>query len=150
MTGTTRRGRGPPRLPTVPTSGHWSLRRAPWPPSRWAQWLPSRSTRRAIREVLIADESGMSPHDWPDAMALFSPIPDSVTATAVLDRLLHDSHVVKIHGESHSLSEKRPTGLFASRSRRGVTQPRREPGGQDVMSCFDPRTKSVSHAAGTS
>lgn len=37
---------------------------------------------------------------------------DSVVATAILDRLLHHSHVVTIRGESYRLKEKRKSGLI--------------------------------------
>ena len=37
---------------------------------------------------------------------------DAVVATAILDRLLHHSHVVTIRGESYRLREKRRSGLF--------------------------------------
>jgi DNA replication protein DnaC len=36
---------------------------------------------------------------------------DQVVATAILDRLLHHSHVVTIRGESYRLREKRRSGL---------------------------------------
>ena len=36
---------------------------------------------------------------------------DAVAATAILDRLLHHSHVVTIRGDSHRLREKRRSGL---------------------------------------
>lgn len=39
---------------------------------------------------------------------------DSVVATAILDRLLHHSHVVTIRGESYRLKEKRRSGLIKS------------------------------------
>ncbi len=39
---------------------------------------------------------------------------DSVIASAVLDRLLHHSHVLNIRGESYRLREKRQVGLFPS------------------------------------
>lgn len=39
---------------------------------------------------------------------------DSVVATAILDRLLHHSHVVTIRGESYRLQEKRRSGLLPS------------------------------------
>ena len=35
-------------------------------------------------------------------------------ASAVLDRLLHHSHVLNIRGESYRLREKRQVGLFPS------------------------------------
>lgn len=37
---------------------------------------------------------------------------DPVVATAILDRLLHHSHVLTIRGESYRLREKRRSGLF--------------------------------------
>ena len=37
---------------------------------------------------------------------------DAVVATAILDRLLHHSHVITIRGESYRLREKRRSGLF--------------------------------------
>ena len=39
---------------------------------------------------------------------------DTVVATAILDRLLHHSHVLMITGESFRLREKRRTGLRLS------------------------------------
>ena len=39
---------------------------------------------------------------------------DTVIASAVLDRLLHHSHVLNIRGESYRLREKRQAGLFPS------------------------------------
>jgi DNA replication protein DnaC len=37
---------------------------------------------------------------------------DAVVATAILDRLLHYSHVITIRGDSYRLREKRRSGLF--------------------------------------
>jgi hypothetical protein len=37
---------------------------------------------------------------------------DPVIATAVLDRMLHHSHVATIRGESHRLREKRRSGVL--------------------------------------
>lgn len=39
---------------------------------------------------------------------------DAVIATAILDRLLHHSHVITIRGDSYRLREKRKSGLMAS------------------------------------
>jgi DNA replication protein DnaC len=36
---------------------------------------------------------------------------DPVVATAILDRLLHHSHVITIRGDSYRLREKRRSGL---------------------------------------
>lgn len=41
---------------------------------------------------------------------------DGVLATAILDRLLHHSHVIAIKGESYRLKEKRRSGLLQSRA----------------------------------
>jgi len=41
---------------------------------------------------------------------------DPVVATAILDRLLHHSHVITIRGESYRLREKRRSGLLRSRA----------------------------------
>ena len=39
---------------------------------------------------------------------------DTVIASAVLDRLLHHSHVINIRGESYGLREERQADLFPS------------------------------------
>ena len=39
---------------------------------------------------------------------------DTVIASALLDRLLHHSHVPNIGGESYRLRDKRQAGLFPS------------------------------------
>ncbi len=41
---------------------------------------------------------------------------DQVVATAILDRLLHHSHVLTIHGDSYRLREKRRSGLVKATS----------------------------------
>lgn len=46
---------------------------------------------------------------------------DSVVATAILDRLLHHSHVLTIRGESYRLREKRRAGLLRSASNTPTT-----------------------------
>lgn len=48
---------------------------------------------------------------------------DPVVATAILDRLLHHSHVVTIRGESYRLKEKRRSGLVPSNTARAEPQP---------------------------
>lgn len=50
--------------------------------------------------------SNRSVGEWGDVFG------DSVVATAILDRLLHHSHVLTIRGESYRLREKRRTGLL--------------------------------------
>lgn len=95
-------------------------------------------------KVLIIDEFGVWPYDRMAATALFALISaryergsiiltsnkgfaewgevlgDAVIATAILDRLLHHSHVLNIRGESYRLREKKRAGLF------GGTHPRPE------------------------
>jgi DNA replication protein DnaC len=41
---------------------------------------------------------------------------DAVVATAILDRLLHHSHVVTIRGDSYRLRAKRRSGLLAGKT----------------------------------
>jgi DNA replication protein DnaC len=89
-------------------------------------------------KVLIIDEFGVWPYDRTAATALFALISaryergsviltsnkgfaewgdvlgDAVIATAILDRLLHHSHVISIRGESYRLREKKRAGLFGS------------------------------------
>ena len=89
-------------------------------------------------KVLIVDEFGIWPYDREAATAFFTLVSaryergsiiltsnkgfgewgellgDTVIASAVLDRLLHHSHVLNIRGESFRLREKRQAGLFPS------------------------------------
>jgi len=37
----------------------------------------------------------------------------ALTTTALLDRLLHHSHVIQIQGESYRLKDKRKAGIIA-------------------------------------
>ena len=46
---------------------------------------------------------------------------DTVIASAVLDRLLHHSHVLNIRGASFRLKEKRQAGIFSSHHLLGAT-----------------------------
>lgn len=90
-------------------------------------------------KVLIIDEFGVWPYDRMAATALFSLISaryergsiiltsnkgfgewgevlgDAVIATAILDRLLHHSHVLNIRGESYRLREKKRAGFLGAR-----------------------------------
>lgn len=89
-------------------------------------------------KVLVMDEFGVWPYDRLAANALFGLIAaryergsviltankgfadwgevlgDVVVASAILDRLLHHSHVLNIKGESYRLREKKKSGLFPS------------------------------------
>ena len=88
--------------------------------------------------VLVVDEFGIWPYDREAATAFFTLVSaryergsiiltsnkgfgewgellgNTVIASAVLDRLLHHSHVLNIRGESFRLREKRQAGLFPS------------------------------------
>ena len=87
-------------------------------------------------KVLLIDEFGIWPYDRAAATAFFTLVSaryergsiiltsnkgfgewgellgDSVIAAAILDRLLHHSHVLNIRGESYRLAEKRTAGLL--------------------------------------
>ena len=89
-------------------------------------------------KVLVVDEFGIWPSDREAATAFFTLVSaryvrgsiiltynkgfgecsellgDTVIASAVLDRLLHHNHVLRIRGDSHRLREKRHAGLFSS------------------------------------
>ena len=89
-------------------------------------------------KVLVVDEFGIWPYDRDAATAFFTLVSaryergsiiltsnkgfgewgellgDTVIASAVLDRLLHHSHVLNIRGESFRLREKRQSGIFSS------------------------------------
>jgi hypothetical protein len=39
---------------------------------------------------------------------------DKIVTTAILDRILHHSHVINIQGESYRLKEKKESGLISS------------------------------------
>ncbi len=98
--------------------------------------LEERLTHYAKPKLLIIDELGYLPFE-PDAAHLFfqlvsrryergamlvtsnravgewgSVFGDPVVATAILDRLLHHSHVITIRGDSYRLREKRRSGLL--------------------------------------
>jgi DNA replication protein DnaC len=47
---------------------------------------------------------------------------DPVVATAILDRLLHHSHVVTIRGDSYRLKRKREAGVFSEQRSRKATR----------------------------
>lgn len=87
-------------------------------------------------KLLVIDEFGVWPYDRLAATAFFSLVSaryergsilltsnkgfgewgevlgDPVIATAILDRLLHHSHVLNIRGESYRLREKKQAGLL--------------------------------------
>ncbi len=89
-------------------------------------------------KALIVDEFGIWPYDRESATAFFTLVSaryergsiiltsnkgfgewgellgDTVIASAVLERLLHHSHVLNIRGESYRLREKSQSGMFPS------------------------------------
>ena len=100
-------------------------------------------------KVLIIDECGIWPYDRTAATAFFTLVSaryergsiiltsnkgfgewgellgDTVIATAVLDRLLHHSHVLNIRGENYRLKDKRRAGLLlASQALSQTAEPR--------------------------
>jgi len=104
--------------------------------------LDEKITQLSKAKLLIVDELGYLPFD-PKAAHLFFQLAskryekgsilvtsnrsigewgevfgDSVVATAILDRLLHHSHVVTIRGESYRLKEKRQSGLIKTSQER--------------------------------
>ncbi len=105
-------------------------------------------------EILIVGEFGIWPYDRDSATAFFTMVSaryergsiiltsnkgfgewgellgDTVIASAVLDRLLHHSHVLNIRGESFRLREKRQAGLFPSQQL--LSPPAEGPGEQNA------------------
>ena len=74
------------------------------------------SRRYERGSILLTSNRAVS--EWGDVFG------DPVVATAILDRLLHHSHVITIRGESYRLKEKRRAGLLtASRQRDLSTTP---------------------------
>ena len=64
------------------------------------------SARYERGSVILTSNKGFA--EWGDVLG------DAVIATAILDRLLHHSHVVNIRGESYRLREKKRAGLLST------------------------------------
>ena len=64
------------------------------------------SARYERGSIILTSNQGFG--EWGELMG------DTVIASAILDRLLHHSHVLNIRGESYRLREKRQAGLFPS------------------------------------
>jgi len=77
-----------------------------WPYDRTAATLLFAlvSARYERGSLILTSNKGFA--EWGDVLG------DPVVATAILDRLLHHSHVLNIRGESYRLKEKRKAGLF--------------------------------------
>jgi len=54
--------------------------------------------------MILTSNKGFA--EWGDVLG------DPVVSTAILDRLLHHSHILNIRGESYRLKEKKRAGLF--------------------------------------
>jgi len=104
--------------------------------------------------ILIIDEMGYLPFDSTGATMLFQLVSaryergsiiltsnkgfgewgeifgDLVLATAILDRLLHHSHIINIRGESYRLREKKRAGLFGGNYARALNNSR--PGAGEI------------------
>ncbi len=90
-------------------------------------------SRRYERGSLLIT-SNRSVGDWGEVFG------DPIVATAILDRLLHHSHVLTIRGESYRLCEKRRSGLIrAGRTGSGEACRRRRLDGPPLR-CAPPRT----------
>ena len=71
------------------------------------------SARYERGSIILTSNKGFG--EWGELLG------DTVIASAVLDRLLHHSHVINIRGESYRLREKRQAGLFPSLQQLGAT-----------------------------
>jgi DNA replication protein DnaC len=90
-----------PKLLVIDEMGYLTL--SPLESSLFFQLVSSRYERGSI--ILTSNKSFA---EWGEVFG------DPVIATAILDRLLHHSHVVNIRGESYRLKEKRRAGLYAA------------------------------------
>ena len=106
------------------------------PKAQSAGRLDEKVTQYAKPRLLIVDELGYLPFETESAHLFFQLVSrrygrgsllvtsnravgewsaifnDAVVATAILDRMLHHSHVITIRGESYRLREKRRSGLL--------------------------------------
>jgi DNA replication protein DnaC len=77
-----------------------------WPYDRLAAtaFFTLVSARYERGSILLTSNKGFA--EWGEVLG------DAVIATAILDRLLHHSHILNIRGESYRLREKKRAGLF--------------------------------------
>lgn len=90
-----------PKLLIIDELGYLTL--TPLEASLFFQLVSSRYERGSI--ILTSNKSFA---EWGEVFG------DPVIATAILDRLLHHSHLVNIRGDSYRLKEKRRAGLYAT------------------------------------
>ena len=64
------------------------------------------SARYERGSIILTSNKGFG--EWGELLG------DTVIASAILDRLLHHSHVLNIRGESYRLRDQRQAGLFPS------------------------------------
>jgi DNA replication protein DnaC len=78
-----------------------------WPYDRLAAtaFFTLVSARYERGSILLTSNKGFA--EWGEVLG------DTVIATAILDRLLHHSHLLNIRGESYRLREKKRAGLLA-------------------------------------
>ena len=79
-----------------------------WPYDRMAAtaFFTLVSARYERGSIILTSNKGFG--EWGEVLG------DSVIATAILDRLLHHSHVLNIRGESYRLREKKQAGSSAA------------------------------------
>jgi DNA replication protein DnaC len=73
------------------------------------------SARYERGSIILTSNKGFA--EWGEVLG------DPVVATAILDRLLHHSHVVNIRGESYRLREKRRAGTLTFATADAPNQP---------------------------
>ena len=95
----------------MPTTQRWF---GIWPYDRDAAtaFFSLVSARYDRGSIILTSNKGFG--EWGELLG------DTVIASAVLDRLLHHSHVLNIRGESFRLREKRQSGIFSSHQRLGA------------------------------
>ena len=82
-------------------------------PETLAELLGAEVAARYERgSIILTSNNGLG--EWGELMG------DTGTASAILDRLLHHSHVLNIRGESYRLREKRHASLFPSQQHLGT------------------------------
>lgn len=87
----------------------------PFDSTRATMLLQLVSARYEWRSIILTSNKGFG-----ERGEIFG---DAAIATAIVDRLLHHSHIINIRGESHRLWEKRRAGLFSN----SYTSPNKNP-----------------------
>jgi DNA replication protein DnaC len=100
---------GKPKLLIIDELGY-----LPFEPNAAHLFFQLVSRRYERGSVLVT--SNRSVGEWGEVFA------DAVAATAILDRLLHHSHIITIRGESYRLREKRRSGLLRPAAMIGTNQ----------------------------